>query len=195
MSDLTLLQADALRELCNICGGHAATALSRLLGDARVELELPQVERLPRRDIVERLGGPEHQVVAARVQLDGPVTGELVLALSDVDAAELTAAVTRGVREDAFAHSAFGEAANIVASACLNALFRLTHLTVLPGVPLMARGPAAELLEQLLPRRDDEMVVMSTVLFVSHLPVRGRLLVVPNPTSLTGLLEAMGVAA
>jgi chemotaxis protein CheC len=195
MSSLSALQSDALRELCNICGGHAATALSRLMGDARVEMDIPQVDRVPLTELLAMLGPADTEVVAAQVRLQGPVNGELVLALSGVDADQLAVAVANAPSEAAMAQSAFGEAANIVASACLNALFRLTHLTVMPGVPSLARGPAAQVLPKLLGSFSNDAVVLSTELRVARLPMRARLLVVPDPASVSGLLAAMGVAA
>ena len=85
---LTPLHQDALRELCNLCGGRAADALSRLLGERRVDLGLPG--ELPRGEIVRELG-ESAPVVAARVELDGPLHGELWLVLAEGDAQRLSA--------------------------------------------------------------------------------------------------------
>jgi chemotaxis protein CheC len=194
MPDLPLLQADALRELCNICGGYAATALSRLLGDVRVELGLPEAGRMARSRVLELLGGPEQAVVTVQVELQGPVRGELLVALGEVDAAQLSGLLAHGSRAE-LATSALGETANIIASACLNALYRLTHLTVVPGVPRTRQGPASSLLSELAAGPESEVVVLSTLLSVSGARLHGRLLVLPDERSLGGLLQALGVPA
>ncbi len=195
MPDLSPIQADALRELCNICGGYAATALSKLLGNVRVDIDLPEVEHLPLAQILKLLGDGDHEVVAAQVQLQGPLNGELLLALSGVDADQLAAAVGQPLGESELSRSVFREAANIVASACLNALYGLTHLTVMPGVPHLVRGLAATVLPTVMKAREGNAVVLSTELRVARFPLRARLVVVPDAASLSGLLVAMGVAA
>ena len=135
---LTPLHQDALRELCNLCGGRAADALSRLLGERRVDLGLPG--ELPRGEIVRELG-ESAPVVAARVELDGPLHGELWLVLAEGDAQRLSALLDdSGVAGVAI--WVLYETANIVASACLNALYALTGITVVPSVPEVVQDPA-----------------------------------------------------
>jgi chemotaxis protein CheC len=195
MPALTPLHSDALRELCNICGGHAATALSRLLADARVDMEIPTVERLSVSSLLGLLGDADHDVVAAQVHLQGPIAGDLLLAVSGPEAAQLEAAMLGRLDREHIAQSAFSETANILASAALNALYRLTRVTVLPGVPQLVRGQAGDVVRQMLGSHATEVVVLSTELRVARLPVRARLVVVPDPSTLSGLLAAMGVAA
>ena len=52
------LQMDALREVANIGGGHAATALSRLMGGRRVHVELLRVWVRPAAEVTSLAGQP-----------------------------------------------------------------------------------------------------------------------------------------
>ena len=189
---LTALQADALRELCNICGGQAADALSALIGDARVNLSLPEAERLTVEVVTARLGGAEAPLVAARVELAGPLQGELWLTLPESDAAELSGLLADGEGPRQVAPWALYETANIVASACLNALYALTRLTVVPGVPEVIEASAGATVARIA-RGSRELFVLSTELLVRDAPVRGRILFLLREASVLPLLSALGL--
>ena len=93
--------------------------------------------------------------------------------------------------------SAFSEAANILASACLSAIGELTGLRLLPSPPVVDEEDAASVVEELLHRSDPSVgvaVVLQTRFTASAaLPFEGQLLVIPHPASLKRLLERLGV--
>ena len=185
---LSPIQSDALRELCNVCSGRAADALSRLIGERPVELGLP--DELPHGDVASHLGGADAKVVGARVELAGPLRGELWLVLAERDAAELSGLLEeQGQREVAV--WALYETANIVASACLNALYALTRLTVVPSVPEVLVGEAEKVVAR-LPRASDAPIIV-TELALREPKVRAKLLFAPHAESVAPLLKAMGL--
>lgn len=189
---LTALQADALRELCNVCGGQAADALSALIGDARVNLSLPEAERLGVEEVTARLGGPLAPLVAARVELAGPLQGELWLTLPESDAAALSLLLDADAAPRRLAPWALYETANIVASACLNGLYALTRLTVVPSVPEVFEATAGTTVARIA-AGSSELFVLSTELLVRDAPVRGRILFLLREASLLPLLAALGL--
>lgn len=191
-ASLSLLQADALRELCNVCGGQAADALSALIGDARVNVSLPEAERVDVATVTERLGGAHAPLVAARVELAGPLQGELWLTLPAADAAELSGLLDDRERGPRLAPWALYETANILASACLNGLYALTRLTVVPGVPEVTEASAGETVARIA-QGGDALYVLSTELLVRDAPVRGRILFLLREASLLPLLAALGL--
>ena len=85
------------------------------------------------------------------------------------------------------------ETANIVASACLNALYALTGITVVPSVPEVVQGPAERVLGALGRGTDGQAPLLSTDLAVREAPLRGRLVFAPSRESLRPLLQAMGL--
>jgi chemotaxis protein CheY-P-specific phosphatase CheC len=192
VSPLPALQADALREVCNICGGYAATALSRLLGDVRVDLDVPLAMRTSPEEVAVWVGEGGREVVAGEVRVEGSVQGSVVLALDGDDARRLSALLGADVMGNALV-----ELTNILASACLNALALLTHRSHLPGVPRLLTGTPCAVARAMASAFCDpkgDRVVLSTTLTIAGQPVSGRLLLVPDERCMPGLLAALGVA-
>ncbi|MBI3185407.1 MAG: chemotaxis protein CheC [Myxococcales bacterium] len=194
------LQLDALREVANVGCGHAADALSRLVGGRRVCMEVPRVAVTASSELELLLGGPDVRVVASMFQLERPLSGCLVLALREEDA-RLLCSLLLGVHAgggplDELRRSALTEAANIVASACLNAMGRLTSLTLLPSTPVMAQGGAQSVLEELLGSSCSAagQLVLEARFYTAASPlVGGQLLLLPDRAGLNALLSSLGV--
>ncbi|MFP2934224.1 chemotaxis protein CheC, partial [Pyxidicoccus sp. 3LG] len=127
-------QLDALREVANIGCGHAANALSRLMGGRKVDLSVPRVLLAGPSDAAALLGG-DSPVVAAWLGIRGELTGVMLLVMPHTDASAMETLLlggqsTQQVERD----SVVSEVANIVASACLSALGRLTGWKLMPTV-------------------------------------------------------------
>jgi chemotaxis protein CheC len=139
--ELSSQELDALKELANIGSGHAATALSRLLGGKRVAIDPPRAELGLSKSLF--VHAPPQGVVAS-LELQGMPVGALLFTLSVEDARELSAQLLgRGTSEEALspeAHDALQETANIVASAYLSALAAMTGTQLIPSVPSLTHG-------------------------------------------------------
>lgn len=194
------LQLDALREVANVGCGNAASALSRLVGGRRVNIEVPRALVVDVDDLSALVGGQERQVVAATLEIHGQLAGRVMVVLESGDAHRLCELLLNAPTEPRLREaerSAFSEAANIIASACLSAIGQLTGLSLLPSVPTVDEDDAASVVEELLHRSDPGAgvaVVLETRFSASAaLPFAGQLLVVPHPASLKRLLERLGV--
>jgi chemotaxis protein CheC len=194
------LQLDALREVANIGCGNAASALSRLVGGRRVSIEVPRAHVVDVDDLSSLVGGHERQVVAATLEIYGQLAGRVMVLLESGDAHRLCELLLNAPTESRLREaerSAFSEAANIVASACLSAIGQLTGLSLLPSVPTVDEDDAASVVEELLHRSDPSVgvaVVLETRFAATEaLPFAGQLLVVPHPASLKTLLRRLGV--
>jgi chemotaxis protein CheC len=194
------LQLDALREVANIGCGNAASALSRLVGGRRVSIEVPRAHVVDVDDLSSLVGGHERQVVAATLEIYGQLAGRVMVLLESGDAHRLCELLLNAPTESRLREaerSAFSEAANIVASACLSAIGQLTGLSLLPSVPTVDEDDAASVVEELLHRSDPSAgvaVVLETRFAATAAPpFEGQLLVVPHPASLKKLLERLGV--
>ena len=192
------MQLDALREVANVGCGQAATALSRLVGGHKVQIDVPRALVADPLDLPEELGGEEQRVVAASLGMQGGLTGHLLLVLPEDDARRLCALLLKvpgagELREDE--RGAFSEAANIIASACLNAIGQLTGLRLLPTVPKVAQDLAGSVLDEVLAQFESQVVVALEARFftLASPPIEGQLWVVPDRASLRRLLEALGV--
>jgi chemotaxis protein CheC len=133
-------QLDALKELANVGSGHAATALSKLLGGRRVAIDPPRAEIGLASSLFQQ--APAQGVVAS-LELQGTPAGALLFALTEDDARQLSAQLLgHDLREgelSAEARDALSETANIVASAYLGALAMMTGVQLVPSVPRLTQ--------------------------------------------------------
>jgi chemotaxis protein CheC len=192
------LQLDALREVANVGCGHAASALSKLVGGRPVRIEVPQAHAVPSRQVGELLGGDQASVCGV-VKMEGALDGKVVLVLSEQTAQQLAALLLDAPQaslELNVARSALEEVTNILASACLSAIGHLTTLTLLPSPPRLLRGSAEHIAQAILAGGTaGEMVVVLETRFGTAVapPLQGRLLLLPDQRSLGTLLTRLGL--
>lgn len=143
------LADDALREVANVGSGHAATMLSRLVGGASVMTEVPRVARALTIELLSLLGGANTRVLAAEFSIEGPLLGRWFWVLPERDARRLAAKLTRSsqlseqltVQET----GALTEAANVVASAFMDGVAKLSRLELWPSTPDLVLGDVSTL--------------------------------------------------
>ena len=127
------LQLDALRELANIGSGTAATALSSMLGRP-VDISVPAALALPLADAVEAAGTPDAVVTAVVLPLVGDLDAIALLLFAPEDAAAMCGLL--GVDVDSeMGLSALAEIGNILGSAYIGALTKMTNLALEPQPP------------------------------------------------------------
>jgi chemotaxis protein CheC len=196
----TEAQLDALRELANVGCGQAANALSRLLGGRRVGLSVPRALVVPLGEITGLLGGPGTSVVAVTLGFSGTLRGQLLLVLPEDEAHRLSTMLTGelpGPSLSALGRSALSEVANILASACLNAISRLVRAQLLPSPPSLQSATAQAVVQRALESDLDgagRAVVLEAQFQMAGSPgVEGQLLVIPDATSLPELWSLLGV--
>jgi chemotaxis protein CheC len=76
--ELNSVQLDTLKEVSNIGMGHAATALSQMIGQ-RVNLTVPNVTITEISQVPEHLGGAEKMMVGITLQILGDARGSIML--------------------------------------------------------------------------------------------------------------------
>ena len=189
---LTEAQADALRELTNVAAGHGARALSTLLGGEKFGLWPPLARRLDAPQLTALLGGAQAPLTSLSVELRGDLGGALALVFSDPHVQALTRRLV-GAAEDGRLQTpevALRDAANLVFSAALEALGKLTGLRVLHSVPLVGEGPAEMVARMCLP--GTEGWVLEAEIYAS--PLSGRLLLLPDEAGLRQLLAGLNIS-
>ncbi len=193
-------QLDALREVANIGCGHAANALSRLMGGRKVDLSIPRVLQGGPADAAALVGG-DAPVVASWLGIRGELGGVLLLVLPKADGGALESLLLGGQpAEQAERDSVVAEVANIVASACLSALGRLTGWKLMPTVPTLRRGGSRDAVAWAVGEvsgdaGDASRLVVLEARFqaASVPPVGGQLLLVLEQASSRALLARLGV--
>jgi chemotaxis protein CheC len=200
MDQLRDAHLDALQEICNIGMGHAATALSQMIGKT-VNLNVPKVTLAGLDQVPDIIGGAEQVVVGIYLQVWGDFRGNLLLIFPRDSAQNLNALLTGQpatselILSEIHA-SALKEVANILAGAYLGAMGNLLGLSLIPSVPSLAFDMAGAIVDYILielGQESDLTLVVETEFFGMGSTIRGHFFLLPDPNSLKLILEASRV--
>jgi chemotaxis protein CheC len=188
------MQQSALAEIANIGSGHAATALSGLLGrPVDVGYSAAILTVLGR--AIDEVGAPMNRSAL----VDTPIHGDQgnVLLVFPEDSAEELCGLLGTSMEDEWGLSALQEVGNILSASYLNAIVEMTGLALEPDPPKVE----VDLLGQMIASSgaaggnpSDPTVLMRSYLTVEGSTTRFSFLFVPRLRSVQMLLEALGVA-
>ncbi len=204
MEDLRTLKAiqlDALREVANIGAGHAATALSQMIGET-IMITVPRINVSPLEEVPPQVAEPDEPVAAVLMHMLGDLTGRTLLVFPRRTALRLAGLLLRRASSDEFTEmeqSAIKEAGNILSSAYMNALSDFMGMMLLPSPPSLAIDMSNAVLTTAYLQfgSDKDYVFCVESEFVmndieEHL--RGYFLLLPDPASLQAILKAVRVA-
>jgi chemotaxis protein CheC len=204
---LTPNQLDALREVANIGAGHAATALSQMIGET-IMISVPMINIARLEDVPPQVAGPDEPVAAVLMQMLGDLTGRTLLVFPRRTAHRLADLLLRRPTDGPDAdskdfsemdQSAIKEAGNILSSAYMTALSDFMGMMLLPSPPSLAVDMSNAVLTttylQFGTDRDLVFCVESEFLMDDTAEkLRGFFLLLPDPASLQAILKAIRVA-
>ncbi|MFT8887832.1 MAG: chemotaxis protein CheC [Ethanoligenens sp.] len=194
-------EKDVLREVGNIGGGNAATALAALLS-GRVDMSVPDLQIVDVSHVTEILGGPEQEIVGILVTMEGEVSGMLMFLL-DKHFTRLLINLLLDKKIESFEHindmdlSALKEIGNILAGSYINAIATLTGLHISLTPPEIAIDMAGAVLSYpaaLFGITSDKMLYIEEDFIREDDNIRSHLLIMPDPESLSNILRRLGVA-
>jgi chemotaxis protein CheC len=147
---LKALQLDALREVANIGAGHAATALSLMIGET-IMISVPTISVTRLEELPPQLSAPDEPVAAVLMHMLGDLTGRTLLVFPRRTAQHLASLLLRrpSSGSDDFSEmeqSAIKEAGNILSSAYMNALSDFMGMMLVPSVPSLVVDLSAAVL-------------------------------------------------
>lgn len=186
-------ELDALQEIASIGCGRAVTALGKLTG-RRLEMDVPEtwVGAAPGA-IAEFLGALGEDLVAVGVKLEGPLTGDLLLALPERDAEALARVLgfppETGAAWSGMAESALMESGNIVGSAFVSAVGTLVGAKLLLSIPTFARGSGRACVERLVAHAGSIALATRFSCHDGGCALEGLILVMPEPERIAKLLS------
>ena len=200
-------QLDALREVANIGAGHAATALSQMIGET-IMISVPMINIARLEEVPPQVAGPDEPVAAVLMQMLGDLTGRTLLVFPRRTAHRLASLLLRrptdGPEADSkdfseMDQSAIKEAGNILSSAYMTALSDFMGMMLLPSPPSLAVDMSDAVLTttylQFGTDRDLVFCVESEFLMDDTAEkLRGFFLLLPDPASLQAILKAIRVA-
>jgi len=200
--DLQMLQIDALKEVGNIGGGHAATALSQLVG-RKTMVKVPSVYVIPLEEVSGLVGPSEDAVgVGILMHLLGDATGKIIIVFDREDAALLASLMLDAELDDIKVigeaeQSALKELGNILTGAYLSALGDFMGLILLPSVPTLTIDMLGAILSSVCLEfgdvRDYVICIETEFEFAdeSQTVVKGYFFLLPPMESLQTMLEAI----
>ncbi len=200
---LKALQLDALREVASIGAGHAATAVSQMIGGT-IMISVPTINVSRLEEVPPQVSGPEEPVAAVLMNMLGDLTGRTLLVFPKPTAirlAELMLRRPQGSSQELgeMEQSAIKEAGNILSSAYMNALSDFMGMLLLPSPPSLAIDMStAVLTTAYLQFGNDKDVVFCVesefLMNDAANPLRGFFLLLPDAASLQAILKAIRVA-
>jgi chemotaxis protein CheC len=208
MEDLRTLKAiqlDALREVANIGAGHAATALSQMVGGT-IMISVPTANVARLEDVPPQVSPDDEPVAAVLLHMFGDLTGRTLLVFprpTAIRLAELLLRRTPGDRRRSdfseMEQSALKEAGNILCSAYMNALSDFMGMMLLPSPPSLAVDMSTAVLTTALAQFSadrDYVFCVESEFYMTDVGerLRGFFLLLPDPASLQAILRAVHVA-
>jgi chemotaxis protein CheC len=200
---LKALQLDALREVANIGAGHAATALSQMIGGT-IMISVPTINVSRLEEVPPQISAPEEPVAAVLMHMLGDLTGRTLLVFPKPTAVRLAELMLRRPAGSSpelgeMEQSAIKEAGNILSSAYMNALSDFMGMMLLPSPPSLAVDMSNAVLTttylQFGTDKDYVFCVESEFLMNdTDEKLRGFFLLLPDPASLQAILKAVRVA-
>jgi chemotaxis protein CheC len=197
------MQLDILREIGNIGSGNAATALAQLL-NAKIDMNVPQVNILPFAEVPALVGGADLHVVGLFLVATGSAPAS-ILFLLPVDKACLLVDMLMGkewgktdpTNLSDMDFSALMELGNIICATYLNALAVFTQLDFRPSVPALGIDMAGAILNAVLAQFGavaDHVLVLETEFKRDEQEIVGHFFLLPEPGSLDVILASLGVS-
>lgn len=163
---LTEKEIDYLREMINIGSGHAASALSQMIG-CRMEVAIPKIYLTPAKKVPAILGGRDVQVVCVKMDMIGDVRGEIFFVIPEKEKADITRMAGKAnlvpSKRGAADISILEEIGNVMAGTYLTAIHDFCGLNIYHSVPATATDAFQSLIDELLAdmsRRADTLVVI-----------------------------------
>ena len=195
--ELNEIHFDALKEICNIGMGHAATSLNMLIGSS-INLQIPEVIPAYLADIPEILGGSESIVVGIYLKITGDIDSNMLLIFPEDSATSICSLLTgekpgKNLELSELQRSAFMEIGNILSSSYLAAIERLLGKSFIPSVPGMAFDMLGSIVDSILIKLGSEVdktLLIKATFNNGTKDIHGDFYFLPDPSSTKFILEA-----
>ena len=193
-------QLDVLRELGTMGAGRAATAFAELIG-AKVEINVPLASLVPLENIAHFLGEVDKPFFVLDSQLEGEVTGRILLLFSPEDARGISSLLLeKDPREinfdDLMVKSALMECTNILSGSYVTALADMTNLRIIPSVPHLAMDMVGAILDFVfiqIAQYSEQAFFIKTDLKINQKNLEGLFLLFPDVESIEKIFHVLNI--
>lgn len=203
MEDLRTLKAnqlDALREVANIGAGHAATALSQMVG-ATIMISVPRINVAQLEHLPPIVSAPFEPVAAVILNMLGDLNGRTLLVFPREVAIRVSELMLRRPLNSSavfgdIEQSAIKEAGNILSSAYMNALADFMGMVLLPSPPTLTVDMSTAVLSTAYLKfgsDKDYVFCVESEFYLKGIDdkLRGFFLLLPDAASLHAILRAI----
>lgn len=194
---LSDFEQDLLKELGNIGSGHAATALSTLLGKP-VTITVSSAEMEPITYLPDRVGGPERHVASVLLELGGDISGMILILFPVSDAEMMVGSLIGGKfafqEADELGQSAWEEIGNIMSGAYARALgdWLTTPITIqVPATAVDMAGSIVEFVVTSVQPEEDAALYIDTTFRIDEKVSAGHVLFLPTHGSLERIQQRL----
>lgn len=165
--ELNDFEEDALREIGYIGAGHAANALSKMVGSI-IDVDLILASLYPITGLPKAVGDRETLVTGVYLPITGDVVGATLIVFPQKSAlllADLLLNREPGTAKglDGMDESSIKEVGNILSGSCLTALSGLLEIHLVEHVPILAKGMLGALMDNMaiqLGRRAEQALIL-----------------------------------
>lgn len=194
------MQRSALQEAGNIGSGHAAIALSQLMGK-KIMIAIPEVDVRTFDNTQKRFDAQEGKFVDISMKVLGDASGAIVFVIHENMAKKLYDIVTGytvgTTKEFAEAEvSALKEVGSVMSIAYLNALNEMTGLTSMVTIPEFSFGSMnilASVVKKFKLKNIDRVICIRTEFLEAADKIDAFLYYLPQMSSIERLLNRLGV--
>lgn len=194
---LTELQMDAIREVCNIASGTAASTLSQILGK-RIDMKVPEIQIVPIEQATAIMGDPASIVAGVYSKLLGDINGGLLLTFPREDvlllAERLLGQPMKPHSLSDLDASAVCEIGNIISAAFVSAIAKMVNKTLFISVPKLSidmLGAIVDFILIELAEKVEQALILKIEFEDVPKTISGHFFILPNPGSLEMLLSGM----
>lgn len=198
--ELSPIVIDCLKEIGNIGSGSAASALSEMLGK-NVQMRVPDVKVLDFQQVIDEMGGPEKIITGILVDLEGDINGIIMFLLED-SFAKIVLKTFLGKEDvivsslDETDYSVIKEMGNIMAGSYLQALSKLTEMTIDMSVPSMnvdMLGAIMSVPVATFAEIGDKVLYINDGFVIDGVDIKSNIILIPEMKSLDKLMKKLGV--
>jgi chemotaxis protein CheC len=193
---------DLLREVSSIGAGHAATALSTMIGST-IMISVPRVNVIEVDDVLPVVSGHEEPVAAVLLHMLGDLTGRTLLVFPCATAVRLAELLLQrepsgGCELGELEESAVMEVGNILSSAYLNALAEFMGMMLLPSPPTLKVDTSAAIVADTHARfglHPEQALYVESEFLLKEVDerLRGFFLLLPDAASLAVILRSVRI--
>lgn len=178
------LNDSALKEILNLGGANAATSLSKLIRKT-VRMDVPTLELMEYVQVYEEILADDKEVKVVIVNLVGD-EGAFLYVITPENAEELARQMYHDEIEitEYLINSAMKELGNILVNSFLNAIMRVTHLSLISSVPSYRQDFFGSILSSVYLEEgiyDSTIFIMHNEFWSDNEKIDGKLFFIPTP--------------